>query len=117
MRWRVGLQGLTVVAAVAGTFYLGSGTPADNSPSTDTSKIATTPGRPATVHQVQKAEERREAERASLRERMQEAERKTELEQKQRAEEALLRPGGEGLRTRPIIGRDGRNRSSKTETV
>jgi membrane carboxypeptidase/penicillin-binding protein PbpC len=100
------------VAAVGGTFYLGSGSPAPSLP--ETAQIATIPGRPATVHQSQKAEERREAERALLRERLREAEIKSELEQKRRAEEALLRPGGEGLRSRPVIGKDGRDRSANS---
>ncbi|UZJ52463.1 hypothetical protein CBS101457_001783 [Exobasidium rhododendri] len=110
LRWRVGLQGVTVVAAMAGTFYLGSGTPAPNLP--NTAEVATVPGRPATILQLQKAEERREAERVQLRERLREAEIKSELEQKRRAEEVLLRPGGEGLRARPVIGKDSRNRST-----
>jgi hypothetical protein len=111
LRWRVGLQGVTVVAALVGTLYLGSGSPAPAQPA-ETSPIATVPGRPATIHQTMKAEERREAERVQLRERLREAEIKTELDQKRRAEEALLRPGGEGLRSRPVIGKDSRNRSA-----
>lgn len=110
LRWRVGLQGLTVVAAVAGTFYLGSGTPAETS---EASKIATSPGRPVTIHQAARAEERREAERVILRERLRQAEIKTEQDEKRRAEEALLKPSGQGARPRPIIGQDGRDRSAK----
>jgi IS5 family transposase len=94
---------------MAGTFYLGSGSPAPVVP--ETAEIATTPGRPATVLQLQKAEERREAERVQLRERLREAEIKSELEEKRRAEEVLLRPGGEGLRSRPVIGKDSRHKS------
>jgi hypothetical protein len=43
--------------------------------------------------------------------RLREAELREEQDQKRKAEEALLRPGGQGLRTRPIIGRDGRDRT------
>lgn len=114
LRWRVGLQGLTVVAAVVGTLYLGSGTPATKESEETTSTIggiATSPGRPATVHQLGRAEERREAERQQLLQRLREAELREEQDQKRKAEEVLLRPGGEGLRTRPIIGRDGRDRT------
>jgi IS5 family transposase len=105
------LQGLTVVAAVGGTYYLGSGSPADPSTSSgDISKIATVPGRPATVFQAQKAEERREEERAALKERFRQAELQSERDEQKRAEEALLRPTGQSPRNRPIIGQDGRNR-------
>lgn len=110
LRWRVGLQGLTVVAAVVGTLYLGSGTPAPSG----VQGVATTPGRPATVHQAGRAEERREVERTQLLERLREAELREEHEQKRKVEDALLRPGGEGLRTRPVIGRDGRDRTQQT---
>lgn len=111
LRWRVGLQGLTVVAAVGGTFYLGSGKPAEsNTGSGDVTGIATIPGRPATVHQAQRAEERREAERISLKERLRQAEIQTERDEQKRAEEALLRPAE---RQRPVIGKDGRDRSVK----
>lgn len=103
------------MAALGGTLYFGSGAAAPTVPGTpETAPIATVPGRPATVHQLQRAEDRREAERAQLRERLREAELRSELEQKKRAEEALLRPGGEGQRTRPVIGRDSRDRSGGT---
>lgn len=141
LRWRVGLQGVTVLGAVVGTLYLGSGAPAaapappigdgasgsgsgsragsGPGPSSAVAGIATVPGRPATVHQATRAEERREAERQLLRERLQEAEMRQEAEQKRRAEEALLgrsaaaAPGapGDAGRARPVIGQDRRDRS------
>ena len=94
---------------------MGSGTPASKeSGDANTSAIegiATSPGRPATVHQLGRAEERREVERQLLSQRLREAELREEQDQKRKAEEVLLRPGGQGLRSRPIIGRDGRDRS------
>lgn len=104
---------MTVLAAVFGTLYLGSGSPAaptDTKETSTLSGIATQPGRPVTVHQAARSEERREAERSQLRERLREAELKEENEQKRRAEEVLLNPG-HTQRSFPKIGQDKRDRS------
>lgn len=111
LRWRVGLQGATIVAAIAGTLYYGSGDPAASS--AQTADITTAPGRPPTVHQVQRAEERKEAQRAELAERMREAEEKERQREEQEARHVdnLLRPAatpGSGKRSWPVVGQDKR---------
>jgi hypothetical protein len=113
LRWRVGLQGLTVVAAVIGTVYLGSGSPA--APSDSNGSISTQPGRPATVSQTAKLDERRAEERAQLQARLREAELREEQEEKRRAEQVLMagsRDASQYNRSRPSIGQDRRDRSS-----
>ncbi|CAD6918702.1 unnamed protein product [Tilletia controversa] len=76
LRWRVGFQGLTVVAAVAGSLYYASAPPpsASSSSENDTPSITTSPGRPATVLQLERAQERQQEERAALRRRLRDAE-------------------------------------------
>lgn len=113
LRWRVGLQGLTVVAAVLGTVYLGSGSPA--APTQTNGTISTQPGRPATVSQAAKLDERRAEERAQLQARLREAELREEQEEKRRAEQVLMAGSSDPQqqqRTRPNIGQDRRDRSS-----
>lgn len=112
---------MTVVAMCVGMLYAGSGdaagtgaAPGIGKVSSPVDSVATVPGRPVTNHQAARAEEKRKEERQQLAERLREAESRQEEAEKKRAEEALLRPAGSeaGARTRPIIGRDGRNRSS-----
>lgn len=106
LRWRVGLQGITVVGMVAGSLYFGSG---EASTSTDP-RVANSSTRPPTVSQVERAEQKREADRVELHERIREAE-ANELAKDAREKEAvenLLRTGGGASRPRPVIGQDKR---------
>lgn len=94
---------------IAGTVYFGSGT-ASTSTTTANNGITSVPGRPPTVHQVERAEQKKEAQRLELQERMREAESKEQAKdlKEKEAVEQLLRPGGSGLRSRPVIGKDSR---------
>jgi len=84
LRWRVGFQGLTVVAAVAGSLYYAQpalqrtgGTSSSSGPESGDdaiSRVTTSPGRPATVLQLERAQERQQEERSALRRRLREAE-------------------------------------------
>ncbi|KDN53614.1 hypothetical protein K437DRAFT_265668 [Tilletiaria anomala UBC 951] len=134
LRWRVGLQGLTVVAAVAGSLYYGAaaGPSSTSSPSStklcpsasdapapstsmstgastsDTlSSITTVPGRPATTLQASRAAERREEDRALLAERIREAIQKEETT-KEREEISRQLAAEAGAKPRPKIGQDTR---------
>ncbi|KAE8217026.1 hypothetical protein CF326_g9598 [Tilletia indica] len=125
LRWRVGFQGLTVVAAVAGSLYYAQ--PALSKVSSpgedDLPNITTSPGRPATVLQIERAQERQHEERSALRRRLREAEDLHAEEQRQR--EAAASAAAESQRdaedraqveryiigsgkNRPVFGQDGR---------
>ncbi|CAO1616883.1 unnamed protein product [Parajaminaea phylloscopi] len=112
LRWRIYFQGLTVVAAIGGVYYYGSGqaatppAPAGDSSSSSASgssasaysSIATTPGRPPTNHQVAKAEDRDRKTRAEWEERFRTAQQQQDERAEQKAlEEALLKGTGMSL--------------------
>ncbi|PWZ02998.1 hypothetical protein BCV70DRAFT_197235 [Testicularia cyperi] len=121
LRWRVGFQGLTVVAALAGSFYYGqraaASVPVPPSRPSDAplqhGTVTTIPGRPPTHWQQTRAEERAYKERTGFSERVDSA-LDRELNDDKRLEEALL--GKEesledlrkAKRARPVIGQDNR---------
>ncbi|CEH16077.1 isoform a [Ceraceosorus bombacis] len=108
LRWRVGLQGLTVLGAVAGMLLLKPGEAAQSTP--ESVKVASVPGRPPTNRQVEKASADQDTTRAEFAQRMAEAEekeRQRDLAEKE-AVEKLLRPGPKEQRPRPVFGQDKR---------
>lgn len=123
LRWRVGFQGLTVLAALAGSFYYGqkaaSSVPAPPSTPADAplqqGTVTTLPGRGPTVWQQQRAQERASKARSGFEGRVDEA-RDRELNDDKRLEEALLGKEEEltleqlrkTSKPRPVIGQDGR---------
>ncbi|KAK0522301.1 Respiratory supercomplex factor 1, mitochondrial [Tilletia horrida] len=104
LRWRVGFQGLTVVAAVAGSLYYaqpalqsrGSSSSVSGGGGADDSLsgITTSPGRPATVLQLERAQERQQEERSALRRRLREAEDRYNDEQARLREQAAAADRG-----------------------
>ncbi|KAE8269693.1 hypothetical protein A4X09_0g2643 [Tilletia walkeri] len=127
LRWRVGFQGLTVVAAVAGSLYYAQpalSKAASSGNDDNLPNITTSPGRPATVLQIERAQERQHEERSALRRRLREAE-DLHAEEQQRQREAAASAAAENQRdaedraqveryiigsgkNRPVFGQDGR---------
>ncbi|KAE8211973.1 hypothetical protein CF327_g4325 [Tilletia walkeri] len=127
LRWRVGFQGLTVVAAVAGSLYYAQpalSKAASSGNDDNLPNITTSPGRPATVLQIERAQERQHEERSALRRRLREAE-DLHAEEQQRQREAAASAAAESQRdaedraqveryiigsgkNRPVFGQDGR---------
>lgn len=118
LRWRVGFQGLTVLAALAGSFYYGqkaaASVPAPPATPTDAplqhGTVTTLPGRAPTQWQQNRAEERAHKDRTGFETRVDQA-LDRELNDDKRLEEALL--GKEDLdslrkpaKERPVIGKD-----------
>ncbi|SNX81358.1 probable Respiratory supercomplex factor 1, mitochondrial [Melanopsichium pennsylvanicum] len=125
LRWRVGFQGLTVLAALAGSFYYGqkaaASVPAPPATPTDAplqhGTVTTLPGRGPTVWQQQRAEERAAKEKSRFEGRVGQA-LDREINDDRRLEEALLgkeedleqlkKKRRAENRERPIIGQDAR---------
>lgn len=121
LRWRVGFQGLTVLAALAGSFYYGqkaaASVPAPPATPTDAllqhGAVTALPGRAPTHWQQTRAEERASKDRDGFEGRVGQA-LDRELNDDKRLEEALL--GKEEdleqlkktSKTRPVIGQDSR---------
>ncbi|SPC65060.1 probable Respiratory supercomplex factor 1, mitochondrial [Ustilago sp. UG-2017b] len=119
LRWRVGFQGLTVLAALAGSFYYGQqaaayvpappATPADAPLQHGT--VTTLPGRAPTHWQQTRAEERASKDRDGFEARVGQA-LDRELNDDKRLEEALLGKEedleslNKSSKTRPVIGQD-----------
>ncbi|KAJ9477155.1 Respiratory supercomplex factor 1, mitochondrial [Pseudozyma hubeiensis] len=124
LRWRVGFQGLTVLAALVGSFYYGqqaaAAVPAPPQSQTDAplqqGAVTTMPGRGATVWQQTRADERASKGRSEFEGRVGQA-LDRELNDDKRLEEALLGKEEdvslEQLKSkvgkpRPVIGQDTR---------
>lgn len=122
LRWRVGFQGLTVLAALAGSFYYGqqsaASVPAPPASSGDAplqqGAVTTLPGRGATVWQQTRADERATKGRSEFEGRVGEA-LDRELNDDKRLEEALLGKEedlellkSKAGKPRPVIGQDAR---------
>lgn len=124
LRWRVAFQGLTVLAALGGSYYYGQNSaaavpapptrPADAPLQQGT--VTTTPGRPPTYWQQMRADEKANKNRAAFQDRVETAADR-ELNDDKRLEEALLgkeeplpaQPAPpKAQRPRPIIGQDSR---------
>ncbi|SPO19626.1 probable Respiratory supercomplex factor 1, mitochondrial [Ustilago trichophora] len=122
LRWRVGFQGLTVLAALAGSFYYGqqsaASVPAPPVTPTDAplqhGTVTTLPGRAPTHWQQTRAEERAAKDKTGFEGRVGQA-LDRELNDDKRLEEALLGKEEVDLealkkskvnRERPIIGQD-----------
>jgi len=123
LRWRVGFQGLTVLAALAGSFYYGqkaaASVPAPPSTPADAplqhGTVTTLPGRAPTHWQQSRAEERATKDRSGFEGRVGQA-LDRELNDDKRLEEALLGKEEEldldqlkkSSKSRPVIGQDSR---------
>lgn len=124
LRWRVAFQGLTVLAALGGSYYYGQKTaaavPAPPARPTDAplqqGTVTTTPGRPPTYWQQLRAEEKANKNRAAFNDRVETAADR-ELNDDKRLEEALLgkeeplptpQATPKAQRPRPTIGQDSR---------
>lgn len=124
LRWRVGFQGLTVLAALVGSFYYGQQAaatiPAPASSSADAplqqGAVTTLPGRAPTVWQQTRADERANKGRNEFEGRVGQA-LDRELNDDKRLEEALLGKEEEinleqlkktATKPRPVIGQDAR---------
>lgn len=101
LRWRVGFQGITVVAAVGGSLYYGrAATNPDGPPAASSSGY----GRPTTILQQSRTEARNVAEKAGLQERMAQAAEADQLES-----DAVERVAAQTQpKERPVIGQDRR---------
>ena len=124
LRWRVGFQGLTVLAALAGSFYYGqkaaASVPAPPATPTDAplqhGTVTTLPGRAPTHWQQTRAEERAAKDKSGFEGRVDQA-LDREMNDDKRLEEALLgkeetvdleqlKKGRRAAKERPVIGQD-----------
>ncbi|SJX60073.1 uncharacterized protein SRS1_11388 [Sporisorium reilianum f. sp. reilianum] len=121
LRWRVGFQGLTVLAALVGSFYYGqqaaAAVPAPPTSPADAplqpGSVTTLPGRGPTVWQQTRADERAHKDRTDFEGRVGQA-LDRELNDDKRLEEALLGKEEElsldqlkkASKPRPVIGQD-----------
>lgn len=121
LRWRVGFQGLTVLAALVGSVYYGqqaaASVPAPPASPADAplqpGSVTTLPGRGPTVWQQTRADERAHKDRSEFEGRVGQA-LDRELNDDKRLEEALLGKEEElnleqlkkASKTRPVIGQD-----------
>ena len=108
LRWRIYFQGITVVAALGGMYYYGANKTATPTPPIEGTigngaygNVATAPGRPPTIAQVNSQQERQEKSKKEWEERLRLAQLKQEEEDKKveqkRLEAALLRGTGVSL--------------------
>ena len=121
LRWRVGLQGLTVAAAVVGSLYynqkVNQAPPAPFDPQTTPSEasanaVPSQSARPVNKWQQMRAEERAHKSRTEFGERLATATERESMDMDKAIEEALLGKEEEipaaSKRQRPIVGQDSR---------